>query len=84
MLKMGGDGCFFKNGSERFYVDPFDVTPVDTTGCGDNFVASFIHALLKGMPNRECAEFASAGGALNSLGIGAICILKMSSRCLII
>lgn len=82
VLKMGGDGCFFKNSSERFYVDPFDVTPVDTTGCGDNFVASFIHALLKGMPNRECAEFASAGGALNSLGIGAHMYIKNEQQVL--
>lgn len=71
VLKMGGDGCFFKNASERFYVDPFDVKPIDTTGCGDNFVAAFTHALLRGMTNRECAEFASAAGAINSLGIGA-------------
>ncbi len=71
VLKMGGDGCFFKNASERFYVDPFDVKPLDTTGCGDNFVAAFTHALLRGMTNRECAEFASAAGAINSQGIGA-------------
>lgn len=71
VLKMGGDGCFFKNAQERFYVDPFDVAPVDTTGCGDNFVAAFIHARLKGMDHRACAEFASAAGAINSMGIGA-------------
>lgn len=71
LLKMGGDGCFFKNAEECFYVDPFEITPVDTTGCGDNFVASFIHCLLKGMTNRECAEFASAAGAINSQGVGA-------------
>lgn len=71
LLKMGGEGCFFKNAQERFYTDPFDVKPVDTTGCGDNFVAAFLHCLLKGMNHRECAEFASAAGAINSQGVGA-------------
>ena len=71
LLKMGGEGCFFKNSTECFYVDPFEITPVDTTGCGDNFVAAFIHCLLKGMSNRECAEFATAAGAINSQGVGA-------------
>ena len=71
VLKMGGEGCFVKNAQERFYVDPFDVTPQDTTGCGDNFVAAFIHCLLKGMSIRDCAEFASAAGAINSQGVGA-------------
>ncbi|MCI6868421.1 MAG: carbohydrate kinase family protein [Lachnospiraceae bacterium] len=71
LLKMGGEGCFFKNAEERFFVDPYDIKPVDTTGCGDNFVAAFIHCLLKGMDNRACAEFASAVGAINSQGVGA-------------
>ena len=52
-------------------MDPYDIKPVDTTGCGDNFVAAFIHCLLKGMDNRACAEFASAVGAINSQGVGA-------------
>ncbi|MDO4634039.1 MAG: carbohydrate kinase family protein [Eubacteriales bacterium] len=71
LLKLGGEGCFFKNHTERFFTDPFEVTPVDTTGCGDNFVAAFTHCLLKGLSHQECAEFASATGALNSQGIGA-------------
>lgn len=71
VLKLGAEGCFFKNANERFFVDPFMVTVVDTTGCGDNFAAAFIHGILKGMSNRECAEFACGAGALNSQRIGA-------------
>ena len=71
MLKLGGEGCFFKNKEERFFMDPYEVTPIDTTGCGDNFAASFIHGILKGMSHKECAEFACGAGGLNSQAIGA-------------
>ena len=62
---------FFKNKEERFFMDPYEVTPIDTTGCGDNFAASFIHGILKGMSHKECAEFACGAGGLNSQAIGA-------------
>lgn len=71
IIKLGKDGSFFKNAKERFYADPYVVKPVDTTGCGDNFTAGFVHAYLKGQSMRECMQFASAAGALNSLGLGA-------------
>ena len=71
IIKLGSKGCFFKNGQERFYADPYVIRPVDTTGCGDNFTAGFIHTLLKGLSMRECVQFASATGALNALGLGA-------------
>ena len=71
IIKLGKDGSFFKNAKERFYTDPYVVKPVDTTGCGDNFTAGFIHAYLKGQPLGDCMRFASAAGALNSLALGA-------------
>lgn len=71
VIKLGSRGSFFKNASERFYTDSYEVKPVDTSGCGDNFTAGFIHAYLKGQSMRECMQFASASGALNSLGFGA-------------
>ena len=71
VIKLGSRGSFFKNARERFYTDPYSVKPVDTTGCGDNFTAGFIHAYLKGQSMRECMQFASAAGALNSQGLGA-------------
>ena len=71
VLKMGAEGCFFKSGEKRFFTDPFKIKPLDTTGCGDNFVAGFVHCLLKGMEPEACAEFACGAGALNSQGLGA-------------
>ena len=71
IIKLGEKGSFFCDANERFYTDPFDVEPVNTTGCGDNFVAGFVHSLLQGKTHREAALFANAIGALNSQGIGA-------------
>lgn len=71
VLKLGEEGCFFKNAEKRFFTDPFKIKPLDTTGCGDNFVAGFVHCLLKGMEPEACAEFACGAGALNSQGLGA-------------
>lgn len=71
IIKLGSRGSYFRNREKCFYTDPFVVTPVDTTGCGDNFTAGFIHALLKGQPLEECVRFASAAGAQNALGLGA-------------
>ncbi|MCI8505721.1 MAG: carbohydrate kinase family protein [Lachnospiraceae bacterium] len=76
VLKLGGDGCFFKNASERFFTDAYEVTPVDTTGCGDNFLGGFTHGLLQGWPLKECTDFACATGSLNATGIGAHLVLK--------
>ena len=42
VLKLGSDGCFVKNSGDRFYMDPYPVRAVDTTGCGDNSV-SYTH-----------------------------------------
>ena len=63
-------------------MDPYEVTPIDTTGCGDNFAASFIHGILKGMSHKECAEFACGAGGLNSQAIICIFILKSRSEIL--
>ena len=71
IIKLGSQGSYFKNRKKHFYTDPYVVKPVDTTGCGDNFTAGFIHAYLKGWSEEECVRFASAAGALNSLGLGA-------------
>lgn len=71
VIKLGKKGCFFKNKKEKFYCDPYKVTSIDGTGCGDNFVGSFVHYLLKGKNHKECAEFACAAGAMNSQEVGA-------------
>ena len=82
LLKLGSEGCFFKNSTERFFSDPYQVTTVDTTGCGDSFVAAFTHGLLKGWSHEKCADFACATGALNATGLGAHLTIKSEQQVL--
>ena len=70
VIKLGGQGCYVRTREKEFYEDPFEVVVTDTTGCGDNFVAGFIHSILKGMSLEEGARFACAAGALNAQMLG--------------
>ena len=76
VIKLGKNGCYVRNTKEEFYIEPFKVKAEDTTGCGDNFVAGFIHSVLKGESLYECAQFACAVGAINALEIGAHMAVK--------
>ena len=76
IIKLGSRGSYFSNGETDFYARTFPVEPVDTTGCGDNFTAGFIHSLLKKLPLRDCVDFASATGSLHAMGIGANSIVR--------
>ena len=71
IIKLGAKGCYVQNRSESFYTDPYDVTVVDTTGCGDNFVAGFITGLIHQFSLRQCAELACACGSYNAQFVGA-------------
>lgn len=71
VLKLGSDGCFVKNSGDRFYMDPYPVRTVDTTGCGDNFCGGFICGILSGMSLQDSARFACAAGAINACCLGA-------------
>jgi 2-dehydro-3-deoxygluconokinase len=73
IIKLGEEGCFVKNKTQRFYVDPYIEQPVDTTGAGDNFVAGFISSLLEEQDLHYCAKFACATAALSIKRLGATC-----------
>lgn len=70
-IKLGQDGCFYRDHEEQFFLSAYSVKAVDTTGCGDNFSAGFIHAVLEGRSACEALSFASAAGALNAMKLGA-------------
>ena len=80
VIKLGDKGCYVKSAKEEFYIDPFEVKARDTTGCGDNFVAGFIHSILKGTSLRESARFACATGAINSLEVGGHMAVKSEQQ----
>lgn len=71
IIKLGGHGCYIKNSETAFYTDTYQISPVDTTGCGDNFCAGFISCILDGRSLVQSARFACAAGAVNALHLGA-------------
>jgi len=70
VLKRGSRGATVYSGSDRIDVPAYAVKEVDPTGAGDCFDAGFVCGLLEGKSLRECAEIASAAGALNAAAFG--------------
>jgi sugar/nucleoside kinase (ribokinase family) len=52
-------------------VPAFETEVVDTTGCGDAFVAGFIRGLSLGRSDREAAVVGSAAASLVATGLGS-------------
>lgn len=71
VVKMGGLGCLVVDDQDATLVDPFKVTPVDTTGAGDAFNGGLAAALVEGRPFLEACRFANAVGALTCTKQGA-------------
>ncbi|MBU3875173.1 sugar kinase [Faecalicatena sp. AGMB00832] len=69
-IKLGADGCYFKDDEQEFYLPAYPCDVVDTTGSGDNFMAGFITGLLSGWEVKTSCKFASAAGAVNAAAIG--------------
>jgi fructokinase len=84
VITRGADGCFFKTENVEGYSDGFKVDVVDTTGCGDGFLAGLLYGLLRsnlgiGELTRdklhEICRYANAVGALVATKTGAITAL---------
>ena len=71
VIKLGGRGAYADIPGYTGYVNPFDISPVDTTGSGDAFCAGFIHSILSSKSAQQALEFASACGAFAALHHGA-------------
>ncbi|MBR0352391.1 MAG: carbohydrate kinase family protein [Oscillospiraceae bacterium] len=76
IIKLGGDGCLFKNRQERWRLGAFPVNAVDATGAGDNFIAGFISARQRGLGNRDALVFANACGAICASAVGGLAGVK--------
>jgi sugar/nucleoside kinase (ribokinase family) len=72
VFTLGGEGAFYahKDGT-RLKVPAYDITVVDTTGCGDAFDAGFITALHRKMDPEQSVRFAQAAAALVATGLGS-------------
>jgi ribokinase len=71
-ITYGAKGAaLFQNGQKRASAAPPPITPVDTTGAGDAFVAALTLALLDDMPHDKALAFACAAGAVAATRPGA-------------
>lgn len=78
VLTMGGRGCILLTERGERHVPSIEVTPVDTTGAGDGFVAGLLAGLLRQatFPDDDAlagiCRFANAVGAITTTERGAI------------
>lgn len=70
VLKRGSQGATVFDGTRSIDVPAYKVDETDPTGAGDCFDAGFICGLLEGKAVKDCAEIASAAGALNAMAFG--------------
>lgn len=84
LVTLGSQGAYFNNGRVEGHVPAFQVNAVDTTGCGDAFLAGLTMGLLEtGLPAealdeatlRRLVRFANAAGALTATRRGAMAAL---------
>jgi tagatose kinase len=69
-LKRGKNGCTIYSKQGRFDLGVYAINPVDPTGAGDCFDAGFLCGLLENKALKECAQIATAAGALNTAAFG--------------
>lgn len=70
VLKRGAKGCLIGRGETRIAITPEPIQPVDTTGAGDAFAASFMACILEEMDLKEAGQIATwfAGEVIGFLG----------------
>jgi hypothetical protein len=72
VFTLGADGAYYahQNGV-RLKSAAYDISVVDTTGCGDAFDAGFITALHHEMDTETALRFAQTSAALVATGLGS-------------
>ncbi len=72
IIKNGGAGSYVALGAERTRLGAYDITPVDTTSCGDSYCAGFIAGLSRGLAPLDAARFGTAVAALVAQGLATL------------
>ncbi|MFN8023485.1 MAG: ribokinase [Acidimicrobiales bacterium] len=72
VVTQGSRGATLHTADGATPIDPFAVTPVDTTGAGDTFCGALCARLAAGDPLAEALRFASAAAALSTTRAGAV------------
>lgn len=71
VMKLGEQGCLFRENGILREAPSFAVATADTTGAGDAFAAAFIRARLHNWPVAEATLLANAAGAAAASVVGA-------------
>jgi fructokinase len=71
-LSRGNNGCVLSNGKNVEYSQGVPVEVVDTTGCGDAFVAALAMKYTENVSLKEIADFANHLGAFTATMKGAV------------
>ena len=70
ILTLGSRGALLASATGSEVVEPFAVTPVDTTGAGDAFIGSFAVFLAAGFAEKEAVTRANLYAALSTTRVG--------------
>jgi sugar/nucleoside kinase (ribokinase family) len=68
---LGGEGSMILGPAGEARVPAFDVDVVDTTGCGDAYVAGFIVAIANGWDAQAAGYLGAAASGLVATGLGS-------------
>jgi ribokinase len=63
VVKRGADGAISFAGEDVVEAPGLPITAVNTIGAGDVFDIGFLHARRRGLPARQCLDFANAAAA---------------------
>ena len=53
IIKLGEEGCYFKNEKEEIKLPAHKIDAKDATGAGDNFLAGFVYRILEGDNHKD-------------------------------
>lgn len=70
-LSLGQRGCWLMNGERIVHSKGIKIEPIDTTGCGDAFVAGLIYKYIHKKPLQEICNFANQMGGFVATRKGA-------------
>jgi ribokinase len=70
VITLGARGSLLATQAGHIHVEPFSVTPVDTTGAGDAFIGSLAVFLAEGMPENDALARANLYAALSTTRVG--------------
>lgn len=71
LITRGPDGAELQTPDRWLEVPGHRIAPVDTTGAGDSFAATFLHAIRGGQSEEDALKLSNAAGALSALALGA-------------